>query len=84
MGTAESISFAVDIRPLFRSVDIDHMRPLNVFLDDYNFMSQKENAIMVRDFLSGKKQPQMPPGGPFWSQQQLDLFASWVDAGCAP
>ena len=74
-----SVSFAADIRPLFRQVDIDHMRPLNV-LDDYGFMSKLENAVMVHDFLSGNKQPQMPPDKP-WPQDQIALFARWMAAG---
>jgi hypothetical protein len=74
------VSFAADIRPLFRQVDIDHMRPLNVFLDDYGFMSKPENAVMVHDFLSGKKQPQMPPDKP-WPAENVALFAGWMAAG---
>jgi hypothetical protein len=78
------ISFAGDVRPMFRQIDIDHMRGLNVFLDDYAFMSQPENAARVRDFLSGKEQPQMPPGGPFWTPEQLARLSQWIDQGCPP
>ncbi|MBV9233587.1 MAG: hypothetical protein JO030_06040 [Candidatus Eremiobacteraeota bacterium] len=81
MHEQRSPSFEADIRPLFRDLDVEHMRPLNVFLDDYGFMSKPENATMVLDFLTGKKEPKMPPGGPFWSQEQLDLLARWMDAG---
>ncbi len=78
----QSVSFASDIRPLFRRIDVDHMRPLNVFLDDYEYMSKKENAILVRDFISGDKQPQMPPDAP-WPQDRIDLLSRWIDSGCA-
>jgi hypothetical protein len=81
MAEQRSVSFAADIRPLFRDVDVQHMKPLNVFLDDYGFMSNPENAIMVHDFLSGKQEPRMPPKGPFWSQEQLDLLARWIQEG---
>ncbi len=78
------VSFAADIRPLFREVDVEHMRDLGVTLDDYAYMSQRANANNVLAFLKGDAQPQMPPGGPYWSVEQLALFSRWIDAGCAP
>lgn len=81
MADQQSISFEADIRPLFREVDIEHMRPMDVLLDDYQYMSQRANAELVHDFLSGKKQPQMPPDDP-WSVEQVELFARWMQAGC--
>ena len=83
MADQRPLSFEADIRPLFRDIDVDHMKPLNVFLDDYGFMSKPENATMVLEFLNGKKEPKMPPGGPFWSQEQLDLLARWMSEGYA-
>ncbi len=82
MDEQQSISFENDIRPLFREIDMDHMRGFDVFLGDYDYMSKRENAVMVRDFLSGQRQPQMPPGGPFWPQEHLDLLERWIVAGC--
>ncbi|HLI97804.1 MAG TPA: hypothetical protein VKT72_17175 [Candidatus Baltobacteraceae bacterium] len=79
-----SVSFERDIRPLFRPIDIEHMSGMDVPLDDYSFMSDKENAQNVLEYLNGKKQPQMPPGGPFWSEDQLSLFARWMEQGCRP
>ncbi len=79
-----SVSFERDIRPLFRPVDIEHMSGMDVPLDDYSFMSDPQNAQNVLEFLNGKKQPQMPPGGPFWSEDQLSLFARWMEQGCQP
>ncbi|MBV8726087.1 MAG: hypothetical protein JO078_06625 [Candidatus Eremiobacteraeota bacterium] len=81
MANQERVSFAADIRPLFRQIDIDHMRPRNVHLDDFAFMSKRENATTVYDFLTGKKEPQMPPDEP-WSSEQLDLFNRWMENGC--
>lgn len=80
----DSVSFEQDIRPLFRPVDIQHMSALDVPLDDYTFMSDAENAQKVLEFLNGTQQPQMPPGGPFWSQEQLSLFARWIEQGRQP
>jgi hypothetical protein len=84
MAEQEQVSFAADIRPLFRDVDIDHMGGMGVPLDEYEYMSQRENAQNVLDFLNGKKEPQMPPGGPFWTGEQLDLLSRWIDGGCRP
>ena len=75
------VSFERDIKPLFRSIDIDHMEPMGVLLDDHAYMSEPGNAQAVYDFLTGEKQPQMPIGGPFWSQEQLDLFSKWMAGG---
>ncbi len=41
------VSFARDIRPLFRDVDISHMEPHGIKLDDYTFMSDPDNANKV-------------------------------------
>lgn len=81
---AASVSFERDIRPLFRPVDIQHMSAMDVALDDYTFMSEPENAQKVLEFLNGTQQPQMPPGGPYWSEEQLNLFARWIEQGRQP
>lgn len=80
MTDQQTVSFKVNILPMFRQLDIEHMRPLNVFLDDYGFMSTPANAVMVHDFVSGKKEPQMPPDKP-WTEDQIAIFARWMDAG---
>jgi len=74
-------SFERDIKPLFRQMDIDHMEPFGVFLDDYGYMSKRENAESVRGTLVSKE---MPPDGPYWSQEQLDLLSRWIADGCSP
>ena len=38
------VSFATDIKPLFRPVDISHMKPHGIKLDDYTYMSNPDNA----------------------------------------
>jgi hypothetical protein len=81
-------SFAKDVRPLFREIDIDHMEPFGVTLGDYGYMSDASNdhrnARDVFDYLSGKREPQMPPGGPYWSKEQLDLYEKWMADGYQP
>ena len=81
------VSFATDILPLFRHVDIVHMKPYGVLLDDYDYMSNADNdhqnAQNVADFLTGREQPQMPPGAP-WPAEQLAKYAQWMADGYQP
>jgi len=37
------VSFAADILPLFTSIDIAHMQPMGVFLNQYSYMSDPTN-----------------------------------------
>ena len=37
------VSFAGQIAPMFREIDIVHMRPLGVLLDNYSYMSDSAN-----------------------------------------
>jgi hypothetical protein len=46
------VSFAGDIRPLFRAVDISHTKAHGIKLDDYTFMSNPDNANKVLATLS--------------------------------
>jgi hypothetical protein len=88
-----AVSFSGDILPLFRPVDIDHMKRRRVFLDDYAYMSDPAgndtypdhaHARNVYCYLTGDCTPQMPPGGPFWSPAQLELFNQWMTDGFQP
>jgi hypothetical protein len=81
---AVGVSFSGGIAPLFRPTDVEHMRVFGVFLHKYEWMSQASNARNVYRHLAGQLQPQMPLGGPFWSQQQLDLLKRWIDEGYQP
>jgi hypothetical protein len=84
------VSFATDIKPLFRPVDIAHMKSAGVKLDDYEYMSNPannhQNAQHVQDSLSPQNgdPPAMPPGGPYWTPEKLALFARWRDDGHQP
>ena len=83
---APKVSFARDIRPLFRAVDVEHMKVHGVILDDYTFMSDADNANKVLGALSPHESdpPPMPPGGPYWTTNQLALFAQWQKDGYQP
>ncbi len=76
------VSFSKDIKPLFRQIDIDHMKVHHIDLDDYHYMSDATNnyanAQAVEKTLVDQS---MPPGGPFWTTEQLALFAKWRSDG---
>jgi hypothetical protein len=80
------VSFAADIKPLFRAVDISHMRRFHVELDNYTYISNPDNADRVLAALSPHDgaPPTMPPGGPYWTGAQLALFAEWQKNGYLP
>jgi hypothetical protein len=80
-----SVSFARDIKPLFRQIDIDHMNKYNVLLDNYTYMSDPSNdhgnAQAVEQSLTNQS---MPPGGPYWSNEHLVLYRQWRSDGYLP
>ena len=75
------VSFARDIRPLFRTLDIEHM----AFLCDLSkYEDVRDNAQDILGRLKGLGGRRMPPsdaGGP-WSAENIALFQKWVDDGC--
>jgi len=79
------VSFEKDIKPLFRPVDVEHMKRYNVPLDDYAYMSDPSNdhgnARSVEETLVNKS---MPPGGPYWDEKQLALYSEWKSGGYLP
>jgi hypothetical protein len=79
------VSFARDIRPMFRPIDVEHMKRYKVLLDDYAYMSDPSrdhgNAQAVEDTLVKQT---MPPGGPFWTAEQLALLKQWRSDGYLP
>jgi hypothetical protein len=84
------VSFSQDILPLFRARDIACMQRLDIRLDDYDYMSDPAgndafadhaHARKVCDQLTGVATPRMPLGGPYWSDDQLQLFAQWMTDG---
>jgi hypothetical protein len=72
-----SLSFAKDIRPLFRDGDIECMEPSRVKLDDPVWMCVPANAQSVyKEVAAGT----MPPDDP-WPPDRVSLFKKWMDAG---
>jgi hypothetical protein len=77
------VSFARDITPLFRNVEISHMARYGIKLNDYTFMPDPDNADKVLGALSPHEgdRPCMPSGGPYWTADQFALFTKWQDDG---
>lgn len=76
-----AVGFRVDIAPLFTAMDVDHMKPHGVLLDDYAFMSQPAHARRVIETIVTGAMPPSDCGGPAWSQEQIALFGAWIDGG---
>jgi hypothetical protein len=76
------VSFARDIVPMFRPIDVEHMNKHTILLDDYTYMSDPSNdhgnARAVEETLVNQS---MPPGGPYWSNEQLTLYKRWRSDG---
>lgn len=83
-GADTVVTFYGDIAPLFRPMDVQCMRNPKlgpVLLLNYQWMSTPANAKNVLDHLTGDATPQMPYGGPYWSQENIDLFKQWMQGG---
>lgn len=72
-----ALSYAKDIRPLFRAEDLDCMKPSGVELDDYAWISNAANAQLVYTVVADGS---MPPDAP-WPADRVALFKQWIDAG---
>jgi hypothetical protein len=73
-----AVSFASDIRPLFRDGDIECMKDMGVELDNPDWMCVPANAESVYKTVADGS---MPPDEP-WSADWVALFKRWMDAGC--
>ncbi len=73
-----TLSFAADIRPLFRPFDVESMKPAGLDLSSYEEVKKRAQAIYTR--LSAK---QMPCDGP-WSDNHLQKFKEWMEGGMEP
>jgi hypothetical protein len=84
-GAGASVSFAANIKPCSgRSISITCETWVTCWTT-YWFMSDPAgnhaNATSVYDSLNSKR---MPPGRPYWSDDQLRLFSSWMAGGYKP
>jgi hypothetical protein len=68
------VSFAADLKPLFREQDRNSMRGA---FDLWSYDDVSENADAILDRL---RSGTMPCDGA-WPDAQVDAFARWVDGG---
>jgi hypothetical protein len=70
----EAVSFERDIRPLFRSKDIEAM---SAAFDLSSYEDVRTNAERIYERLANGS---MPCDGA-WSPDQVERFRAWIDAG---
>lgn len=74
-----SLSFASDIRPLFRdSPDVDTMKRIGLDLSSYEVVKEQAQGIYSKLADGG-----MPCDEP-WPEDQVVKFKSWMDDGMKP
>ncbi len=83
-AAAAPVSFAKQIVPLFRTMDVQCMRSRGVFLINYDYMKDPDNANMVLSMLQPDAEPRMPYGGPYWTDASIQLFQDWINGGLQP
>jgi hypothetical protein len=73
------LSFAADIRPLFReSPDIEAMKSFGLDLSSYDDVKTHADAIYAR-----LEDGSMPCDGE-WPKEQVAKFKQWIDDGMMP
>jgi hypothetical protein len=74
---AQQLSFAGDIRPLFRDGDI---RSMEFAFDLASYEDVRTHADAIYEVLAAG---QMPCDGA-WAEEDVQRFRSWVDTGALP
>ena len=73
-----TLSFAADIRPLFRDSDIKAMKPNGIDLYSYEDVKKRAQDIYAR--LSAKEMP----CDELWSDSQVQKLKEWIRDGMEP
>lgn len=74
-----ALSFAADIRPLFRDEpDVESMLAMGLDLSAYAHVKAKAKAILAR-----LEEGTMPCDGP-WPPERIALFKQWMAEGMQP
>jgi hypothetical protein len=74
-----AVSFATDIRPLFRKKpDVETMKQFGIDLSSYDDVKARADGIYAR-----LEDGSMPCDGS-WPEEQVSLFKRWMDEGRAP
>ena len=72
------LGYTKDIRPLFRSTDVDAMKPRGLDLSSY-----AEVRAWADNILSRLRDGSMPCDGP-WQATAIDIFKQWIADGKLP
>lgn len=73
-----ALSFAGDILPLFRPMDIGEMQAYGLDLSSYEDAKKRANDIYKR--LAAKNMPCDKP----WSAADIEKFKRWIESGRQP
>jgi len=71
------VSFAADIRPLFRDKDVQSMAR-------HFDLTSFEDVSTVADRILGRLRPGSMPCDGEWPAEQVDLFERWIKTGTKP
>ena len=74
-----TVSFAQDIRPLFREQDVAAMKDIAGF-DLSNYADVRADAPAIYDRLADGSMP----CDTAWPEEQIARFKQWLDSGMAP
>ena len=72
----DAVSFATDIKPLFREED---QKAMEYIFDLWDYQDVVDNAQSILDEVAAGG---MPCDGA-WSEDKVDLFRRWMSAGMA-
>jgi hypothetical protein len=76
-STSDRLSFATDIKPLFREQDRQAMKKA------FDLWSYDDVRARSSDILEHVKNGSMPCDGA-WPPERVRVFERWVDSGAAP
>jgi hypothetical protein len=77
MSAEGAVSFAADIRPLFREKDV---RSMSRHFD----LTSYEDVSTVADRILGRLRAGSMPCDGEWPSEQVDLFERWIQTGKKP
>lgn len=72
-----ALSFATDIRPLFRDFDLESMKSVGLDLSSYAEVKAQAEAIYSR------LEDGSMPCDDSWPKEQIAKFKQWMDEGMA-
>jgi hypothetical protein len=74
-------SFARGIRPLFRDVDVAHMKGCGLDLSDYQQVKDQAQSVLDQVSSTDDASRMPPPPAAPWARSQVDLFRQWMADG---